>query len=215
MGDSGNSDPFPPGHGAGRDKHTLQSQKLLRSTGAGRKQRLHHFWHFNIETVNKRHNTRSETINLKTRINFLIHPASHSNPSPRLPQSTTELNLVKAAGTTQTLWEPGAPARAATTLGIQERHLGTQPQSQYQDGLGKRALVGMWVAVTASALTRGAGDFIRNPNYLVPEPSKCKRQRALGPAEEWPSLRRGCHPRPRGQQERTGEAHGRQQVTED
>lgn len=29
MGDSGNSDPFPPGHGAGRDKHTLQSQKLL------------------------------------------------------------------------------------------------------------------------------------------------------------------------------------------
>lgn len=51
MGDSGNSDPFPPGHGAGLDKHTLRSQKLLWSTGAGRKQRLHHFWHFNIETV--------------------------------------------------------------------------------------------------------------------------------------------------------------------
>lgn len=36
MGDSGNSDPFPPGHGAGLDKHTLQSQKLLWSTGGGK-----------------------------------------------------------------------------------------------------------------------------------------------------------------------------------
>lgn len=38
----------------------------------------------------------------------------------------------------------------------------------------------MWAAVTASALTRGTGDFGRNPNYLVPEPSKCERPKSIG-----------------------------------
>lgn len=40
----------------------------------------------------------------------------------------------------------------------------------------------MWgcVTVTASVLTLGAGDFITNPNYLVPEPSKCEWPKSTG-----------------------------------
>lgn len=57
-------------------------------------------------------------------------------------------------------------------------------------GSGSGHLWGSGVAVTASALIL-AGDFIRNPNYLVPEPSKHNQPKSVGASKQWPSLRTG------------------------
>lgn len=57
---------------------------------------------------------------------------------------------------------------------------------------GRGHLADTQVAVVASALTRGEGGLLHNPNYLVPQPSKCDQRAGL--AELEPESQTGLFP---------------------
>lgn len=56
---------------------------------------------------------------------------------------------------------------------------------------GRGHLAGSRVAVTASALTRGEGGLLRNPNYLVPRPGKRDQRAGLAELKPEPQKHTG------------------------
>lgn len=195
LGDRGNLDLFPPGHGTGWDK-CLEKPEAAVERWSRRKQQLYHFWHFNIETTSAT-TAENETINVKTRIKFPIHPASHFNPSPGLLRSTTELNLVTVAKTSPDPLETRGPRPSFPPhSGPVRRDPGKAPRNSAAKSIPGRARaegtcgdVGGSHSICTD--TRGR-DFIMNPNYLVPEPSKCKRPKSTGASRRGAKSRDGA-----------------------